>query len=376
LTYDICLLALSDIRTDARTINIAQALTNTGKSVCIVAPDWSDGATFEGIETVYIPVRTSGRLRNKWVEFTAQIRKQCEDIQAKSFWAEDLWSLKAASILSRRQRATLLYDSREIYSALGPLHKRPVMQALIAAMERHYAKYADMIIVSGELDAEYIRQHLKRNDKPRVVMNVPPYSEPGRSQKLREHFSISAQDPVIVYQGILLKGRGIERMIHALRLMPDLQFCIIGDGPDRAGMLLLAESCGVIKQVHFLGSVPNTELLAWTASADIGLCFVEAISFSYKLALPNKLFEYAMARIPALVSDLPAMRRILDECPFGEIISAQSSSEEIIKAVKNILHRKQQYVDQTDAVARRYNREAQEDIISEIYQELQFRRVL
>ena len=243
-------------------------------------------------------------------------------------------------------------------------------------MERYYVKYADTIIVSGELDAEYIRQHLKRNEKPRVVMNVPPYSQPERTQKLREHFNIPAANPVMVYQGILLKGRGIEPMINALRLMPELHFCIIGDGPDRADVLLLAESCGVIRQVHFLGAVPNSELLAWTASADIGLCFVEAISFSYKLALPNKLFEYAMARIPALVSDLPAMRKIVEEHPFGEIISSTSSSEGIVTAVKTVLSEREKYIKAANAIALKYNRQAQESVITEIYHELQFRRVL
>ncbi len=368
--FDVCILALADLRTDARTMNIATALSQGGKSVCVLCPDWMDTAGFEHLHVVTVPVRRRGRLWRKWLDFTRAVDRLCQDVEASSYWAEDLWTLTAATRLARKHHATVLYDSREIYSALGPLHERPLTQFFVAALERIYARRADTIIVSGELDAEYIRQHLHRNEKPDVVMNVPPYTDPHFNQNLRERFDIGMNNPVVVYQGVVLEGRGIEQMLYTLPLLPDYHFCVIGDGPLLEHYRSLSQQASLDNRVHFLGTIPNHELLAWTASADIGLCFVEPISFSYSLALPNKLFEYAMARIPALVTDLPAMHRVIEKFPFGELVSANAAPSVIAQLLEQLYRDKVQYTLHADAAARFYNREAQEAEINRIAEQL------
>ncbi len=369
--YDVCLVALSDLRTDARSYNIARALVLSGRRVCVLSPDWSAGQRFEGLDHVAVPCPSDGRLYKKWLRFSREAATVRDRVRARSFWAEDLWSLRAAAHLAHFHDASLLYDSREIYSALGPLHKRPVMQSVVAAMERHYARSVDRVIVSGELDAEYMRQHLKRREKPTVVMNVPPYADVRPSAKLRERFAIAQDCPVVVYQGAVLEGRGIEVLLRCMDRMPSLHFCVIGDGPGLDSMKLLAASLGLEQRSHFLGSIPNHELLSWTASADVGLCFVEPISFSYKLALPNKLFEYAMARIPALVSDLPAMREVIESHPFGELVSPDASAETIVNKLGNLLEHPERYRAAADKAARVYNREAQHRVIAAMAEEME-----
>jgi len=48
-----------------------------------------------------------------------------------------------------------------------------------------------------------------------------------------------------------------------------------------------------------------------TASVDIGVSLIENLSTSYYYALPNKLFEYIMADVPVVVSNLPQMKKLL-----------------------------------------------------------------
>ncbi|MBL7997162.1 MAG: glycosyltransferase [Candidatus Kapabacteria bacterium] len=364
--YDVVVITLADLRTDARTMNIANALACSGLRVCALAPDWAERTTFPGIDTVYIATPRTGRLWKKWLAFTKAAMQAGSELGAKVLWAADLYSLKAAANLAALQRVRLIYDAREIYSALGPLHKHPFKQSLLSWHERRYARRADTITVSGELDAEYLRQHLRRNEKPSVIMNVPPYSEPKRSNALRERFAIPAGNPVAVYQGVLLEGRGIEPVIEALAFAPDLHFCIIGDGPHGERLRALAQRSPSAQRIHFLGAVPYSELLSWTASADTGVCFIEPVSFSYSLALPNKLFEYAMARIPCVVSDLPAMRRIIGDYPFGELIATDASPETIAIHLMKTARTKDAYTAAADRAARTFNREAQDDIIRSI----------
>lgn len=346
------------------------ALASAGKRVCCITPDWSDGTQFPGLTMIHVPCVPGRRLWRMWLDYSREAIKAGSQIRAASFWAEDLWALRAATTLASHSNARVLYDSREIYSALGPLHHRPVKQLLVAMLERRYARHADRIIVSGELDAEYIRQHLHRREKPAVVMNVPPYSDPVFGQRLREHCEISALNPIVVYQGAVLEGRGIELMIRTLSLLPEFHFCILGDGPSMHSLQHLAATSDAADRIHFCGSVPNKELLSWTSSADIGLCFVEPISLSYSLALPNKLFEYAMARIPALVSDLPAMRRVVHDYPFAELIAPDARVSAVAEALKKLYHDKVTYTVHADAAARVFNREAQQPAIEAVYDDL------
>lgn len=368
--YDACFIALSDIRTDARTVNIAQALAKAGKRVCMLVPDWCGTIQIEAIDIVTFPCIQKSRLWKKWIQFRKNGVSTGKTINSKSYWAADLYSLPVAVQLAKRNKAKVVYDSREIYSTLGPLHKHPIKQAAIASIERRYAQFAHTIIVSGEMDAEYIRQHLQRNEKPDVVMNVPPYSQPQRTQKLRARFSIPEQCIISVYQGAVLEGRGIEPMMQTVLRKPDLHFCVLGDGPMLERYKQECLLMGISERVHFAGAIPYNELPEWTASADVGICYVEPISFSYSLALPNKLFEYAMARIPAIVSDLPAMRQIVTQYPFGELLPNSAPPEHIASAITHIIANKERYISQAEAIAKLYNRESQEEIILKIFTNL------
>ena len=47
------------------------------------------------------------------------------------------------------------------------------------------------------------------------------------------------------------------------------------------------------------------------AGCDVGLCLTELGCLSNKFSLPNKAFEYVVAGVPFLFSDLPEVSRIL-----------------------------------------------------------------
>ncbi len=95
--------------------------------------------------------------------------------------------------------------------------------------------------------------------------------------------------------------------------IPNVHFVILGEGEYRKKFEAEANNSNCSDRIHFLGAVNHTELLTYTASADIGLALIENISISYYYALPNKLFEYIMAGIPILASNLPQMKKVIDD---------------------------------------------------------------
>ena len=83
-------------------------------------------------------------------------------------------------------------------------------------------------------------------------------------------------------------------------------------------------------------AVPPDEVLDYTASADVGVTLVEDACLSYRYCLPNKLFEYVMARIPVVVSDLPEMKKLVNEYKIGAVWDA-GSGQSIFSALKRIV---------------------------------------
>ena len=73
------------------------------------------------------------------------------------------------------------------------------------------------------------------------------------------------------------------------------------------------------ERIHYHESVSSKILNEYTCSANIGICLIEDLCLSYKFCLPNKFFEYAMAGLPILVSDLPEMRKLVEEYDCGVV---------------------------------------------------------
>ena len=107
-------------------------------------------------------------------------------------------------------------------------------------------------------------------------------------------------------------------------------------GTTRAELEALIASEGVADRIKFMPPVPYNELLDWTASADIGLTlFPPDYSRSIRFTQPNKLFEYLMAGLPVLSSQLEAIEEIIETYDVGQVIP--SLEPETVAAAINTL---------------------------------------
>ena len=103
---------------------------------------------------------------------------------------------------------------------------------------------------------------------------------------------------------------------------------------------------GVIKKhqakgsnIFYQNTVPPEVILDYSSSADIGVCCLEGDSTeSKRLALPNKLFEYMMARLPVIVSNGPEMVSVIKGHKAGFILAKNTTADAIklIKEIQNI----------------------------------------
>jgi glycosyltransferase involved in cell wall biosynthesis len=364
--FDACFVCITELRNDARTLNLARTLVKHGKKVCILATGKpEDVVDFfgEDITLFYISANESPRAWKRILDFNLKALKYRYKAEANTYWAMDLYSLYVAKELSKLYSGRLIYDSREIYSALGTLYKNNIKQAIQTKIEKRLVRYVDNIIVSGRLDAEYLDKHFKEPVSYDVIMNLPPMRTAMQSNMLRKQFGIAEDKKIILYQGMLMKGRGIIPLINALPHIPNAVLCLLGEGDYNEVITAEANRLGVVDRVIFCGKVDYDKLHELTSSADIGAVLIEPVSLSYKLALPNKLFEYCMAGLPVLASNLPAMAEIFREFKVGRIIEPNASPEDIAYALNDLTDNKFSYSEMAFTAAKKYNYGNQTDTI-------------
>lgn len=338
-TWDVCVLSFSELLYDARTLNVARSFAREGYRVCLLG--WGDPHAGELLRSTQLqplvrPRPLLPRVWQQWLVFAVWVLLQRRRIRARAYWAADIYGLPIAAHLARRYSACLFYDSRELYFALAALRGRPRIQGLLQWLESRYIRLAHRCVVSGWLDAEELQRRYRLPQPPVVLLNVPPYRVPPRSDRIRQVLRLPSEKLVLLYQGAVQRGRGLEHAIRLLCRLPDSVLCILGDGAYREALQQLAEQFNVAQRVHWLGWRPYDELLEWTASADIGLALIEPITRSYALALPNKVFEYCMAGIPTIATDLPALHLLFERYRIGVLISRDFSPEELIRAVRTL----------------------------------------
>jgi glycosyltransferase involved in cell wall biosynthesis len=373
--YDACFISMSDLKTDARTLNIMRTLVKNGMNVCAIAfGTGNDVEKFkeEQIDFFNVPKPDYKKASRKWKYFNKECRKYYDKVKSKVYWASDFFSLKNGIYLSKKYSAELYYDSREIYSAIGSLSNRKFKQYIQAKLELKWVRCVDKVIVTGELDKEYLEKHFDIDVPFYVVKNLPPYKQAVNSNIIREKFNISDDKKILLYQGMLLKGRGIIPVIKALPLLENFVFCLLGEGNLENEIIKTAEELGLRDRVILAGRVDYDKLHIWTCSADIGISINEPISFSYELALPNKLFEYCMAGLPVIVSDLPALKQLVTEYNIGKIISTETTPEEIKNAINEIIidDNYKSYKENCLTASKKLNFENQEAIILEIFSDM------
>jgi len=236
--------------------------------------------------------------------------------KADRFLANDLDTLMAVYYAGRLRRKPVIYDSHEYFTEVPELVHRPGVQRIWERMEAHIFPKLNRVYTVNDSIARIYQE--KYGVTVGVVRNLPmEYRKEPERGTLPETFT---GYPVILYQGAINIGRGLEEIIRAMCHLPDMRLIIAGDGDIRKDLEILVLRLGVGDRVYLTGRIPFENLAWYTRQATIGISIEQDIGLNYKYALPNKLFDYMQAGLPVLASDLPEIRRVVEDAQFGIII--------------------------------------------------------
>ena len=130
---------------------------------------------------------------------------------------------------------------------------------------------------------------------------------------------------VIITEGALNLGRGLELMIDTMTKLKNYLLILAGEGDLSAELKNKVKEKKLDHQVIFLGTLAPEELRYVTPHADVGISLEEDLGLSYRYCLPNKVFDYIHAGIPVVVSALPQLQELIRDYKVGESLTKRNS---------------------------------------------------
>ncbi len=261
---------------------------------------------------------------------TGALHAVAKEWPAHVYMANDWPTLPLAVRLASAHGGAVVYDSHELatdemaHLTMWRILHRPY----IAEIERRFIGRAARVVTVSPGIASILQDAYGLDAPPLVVRNMPPYrSVP---EKKNDTGRIT-----VLYHGLLVPNRGLEATVQSVAGWR-AEFRLVLRGPGSTdyldGLRQSALRAGVADRVVIEAPVAVTELVERASEADIGIMALPPTSRQNIHALPNKIFEYAMAGLALCVTDLPDMARPVREFGLGKTI-AEVTPDAIAQAV-------------------------------------------
>lgn len=202
--------------------------------------------------------------------------------------------------------ARLIYDPHELETET--MESTGVRRWVSRLLEKLLIRYADhCIVVSDSIRNWYRREYnLQHID---TVKNIPSTDQlvNTKAVDLKGRFGVPGNELLFIYQGYLSKSRGVDSIVAAFaRENFSRHVLFMGSGPLEE---LINRTSLRFRNIHHLPPVGFSDLLSFTAGADVGIHIIPNTCLNHYYCLPNKVFEYVLAGIPFIVSDFPDIRK-------------------------------------------------------------------
>lgn len=322
-------ISLTDFRNESRLLKEVRSLTNNNLfSKVYVAALHADGLDerevySDQIEAKRFKLKTRNLSKSffvqliKYIEFCVRVYFFYRDKRIAVINVHTLGLLPLGLLLKKLYKAKLVYDAHELETEKNGL--KDFRQKISKWLERKLIKQADMTIVVSESIADWYANEYSIA-RPPVVLNAPNKRALKTNNYFREQLGIREDQLILLYQGGLAAGRGVHLILDAFKARTDNKVVAVfmGYGELADDIKQAAEKHG---NIFFHPAVPPNVVLEYTSSADVGIHLIQNTCLNHDYCMPNKLFEYAMAGLPVLVSNMKDMSELVRANKMGAVIS-------------------------------------------------------
>ncbi len=355
----------NDLVYDQRMIRICGSLAKAGYQVCLVGRKRAGSPTLPELdfEQKRLPCFFE---KGKWfyVEYNLRLFLHLLFSSFDLICAIDLDTLAPGYVVSKLRRKPLVYDAHEYFTEVPEVVRRPRIQRFWESLAQWLIpRIKHAYTVGDQLARIFEREY---GVPFSVIRNVPEqYLESPPEKGSLDH-------PILLYQGALNEGRGLEAAIQAMKEIPDAELWLAGEGDLSQALRSLVRKLQLQDRVKFLGYIRPEELKSITLQADVGLNLLENKGLSYYYSLANKAFDYIQAGLPSIHMKFPEYQQLQEE--FKVFVLAENLDPlYLAQLINELLQNKTQYQElhkNCRLAAKRLNWTQEEQLLLRFYENI------
>lgn len=328
----------TDLTYDQRMIRICTSLAKAGHEVLLIGRKQPKSKSLN--EQPYQQKRLQCFFQKGkffYVEYNIRLCFFLLSQKVDLLYAVDLDTILPSFLVKRLRNKRSIYDAHEYFTETPEVVHRRVTKAVWERLASSTIPSMDACITVGHALAELMGEKYK---KPfHVVRNVPFPQNILETEK--------GQPPVILYQGALNEGRGLEEMINAMLHIENAQLWLAGEGDLSQQLRQQVKELQLDHKVQFLGYIQPKDLRQLTLQASIGLNLLQNKGLSYYYSLANKAFDYIQAEIPSINMAFPEYQALQEEYDVFDLVE-NLESETLTAAIQTLLSDKTHYQERVE----------------------------
>lgn len=261
------------------------------------------------------------------------IAEAIEQFKPDVIHANDLNALIPAMKAAKKLDCRVVYDSHEVYVENSHIAPNKLYSKMLKRKEKKLVKKCDLMVCVSNAAAEYFANEYNIVT-PMVVTNCALKTAIVNETDKNEGFEV-------LNHGQFYEGRGYELMARSCDLFdeyPQIKLAIRGYGKLEETLRNTVSSSKNPERFSFYPKVTVQELIPMASKSHVGVAITEPVCLNFKLSVSNKLFEYAAAGLPVIMSDIPEHRYLNDKYDFGIIIpenTPKKFAEAVIRLYKD-----------------------------------------
>lgn len=281
------------------------------------------------------------------------------------YHANDLNTLIQATICAKLKGKKLIFDSHEVNTSRSGYDSW-----IYSFLEKSLIHIPDCVIHENHTRAKYIEGLY--GFRPQVLYNYPYLRLDERKINMHKLLGISENELLLVYQGGLQQGRGLDQLIKAVPFINNGTVVFIGDGKLKESLIQETYKKGLENRIKFIDKVPLEELHLYTRNAYLGFQLLNNTCYNHFSAASNKLFEYMMAGVPVVGCDFPEIKKIIDGEGTGVLVDS-SDYISIANGVNLLVENNDLWMQSKENSIKarmKYNWEVEKETLINIYESL------
>lgn len=290
----IVLTVTTDLVFDQRMRRICNALAENGYAVLLIGRKKKTSPELK--EEAYKQKRLSCFFEKGaafYIEYNIRLFFFLLFTKADIYCGIDLDAVLPPLVVSKLNTKPFVHDAHEYFTDMEELVDRPGVQRIWKWIEKRVFKSLKYgyTVSEGYMDLfqkEYgIKLKIVRNA---TVLKALPILKPDKK--------------IILYQGAVNVGRGLEGLIEAMHKV-DAELIICGKGDIYSDLVKKVERENLSNKVKFMGFVEPDRLVEFTRNATVGITLFKAKGKSNRYSMANRFFDYMHSGVPQIAMNYP-----------------------------------------------------------------------